>query len=201
MYNVVAMDTAHILKLIGIDFCRLRDAQPEAGSSGRRQAPVEALEAPARVDVNPSSREEVVPVLIEQSPPRIAPFTVLCLLFDQLLLLVESSNPRTARRFALDLHAALSGHWQVDAQQLSFSWPQAGIENSATHAQRALAAFLDKQIGDAGEAQILVCEGVVRKSPELSWPDQTIVVAELDKLMSDGDLKRSLWTQLVAVRR
>ncbi len=109
-------------------------------------------------------------------------------------MLVELPRSKAARRFALDVLAASSGQFGGDTSQLAFDWPQPGVDNHSESAQKALGAFVAKQMSDQTPALVLVGREVADRLARV--PDDCILMAPLAELMVDGAKKRALWAEL-----
>lgn len=123
-----------------------------------------------------------------------APFTVLCLAKEDSLLLIEPTDLRAGRRFGADLLAAVTGNWADAARQLLFEWPQAGIANDELSVSKALGAFVSRQLGESGVRMKLVGSEVLERLGTM--PEECLVTAPTDQLMTDGELKRALWKEI-----
>jgi hypothetical protein len=164
------------------------DKKPGASMPGPAAGPAHN---PADARIHPAS-----------SPPApgVRPFTVWCFSRPGALLLIETADPRAARRFAADLLAALTGIWGGETEQLRFEWPQPGLSPSEDSVTRALAAFVGKQVGDNGDALVLVGAEVADRLAASTLPESCLVLPRFDTLMTDGACKRALW-QDVGSRR
>lgn len=204
------MNTAQILSEMGIDVWRLRtdglqqevlDAAASESASGPQavvESPGSRGQTAAAVESNARTAapatEAPVEAPVEGKP--VAPFNVVSLADEGGLLLFQSADLKSARRFAVDLLAAVTGSWSRNFRQLVFAWPQPGIENTHASMVKALAAFVDKQIHDAGSNRVLVSAELLQ-SLDQSWPDVEIQpLPEIDRLMVDAELKKSAWLEI-----
>ena len=109
-------------------------------------------------------------------------------------MLVELGRSKAVRRFALDILAASSGVFGGESAQLSFDWPQPGVDNNPSSARKALGAFMSKQLSDQDPALVLIGREVAAHLEQT--PAASIELPPLAELMVDGDLKRALWAEL-----
>ena len=192
------MDTAQILKEIGIDVWRLRPARGSELSmpSGKpAEAPQAAAEARTEAPTVRPAQTATSKRPDTTTGPAIAPFCVLSLLREGVLLLTESTDLRNARRFGSDLLAACSGVWGGESRQLIFEWPQPGLDSAGPAMSRALGAFVAKQLDDLGDGTVLMDANIAGR---LEQPDhRCLVIPPLDELMTDGDKKRGVWQEIV----
>jgi hypothetical protein len=196
------MNTAQILSEMAIDVWRLRTA-------GRRedlieQPPSESVEAGGDAETAPAVKSTAPavesgtrsPGLTESEAQPVAGFNVVSLSDENGLLLFQSRDLKSRRRFAADLLAAATGHWSRDFRQLIFVWPQSGIKNTNASMVKALTAFVEKQINDADSNNVLVTTELFR-SLDQSWPAVDIQqIPEIDELMVNAELKKSVWLEM-----
>lgn len=126
--------------------------------------------------------------------PPVAPFMVICLSKGDALILIEPTDVKTGRRFAVDVLSAVSGIWGGSVAQLAFDWPQPGIANNEATVTRALGAFISKQVSDNGDGITLIGGELVKRLSEP--PDGCVILPPIDALMTQGELKRTLWAEL-----
>ena len=204
----------NLLAAMGIDVYRLRTGQttealipprpaPEKRSASAPAPAAETKPAPVEVDA-PATPAATPTASRADTAPAVAPFAVLCLRKAHALVIVEASvadGPRqkAERRFAVDLLAAATGAWGGETAAVPFNWPQPGIDNTAPAQQKALAAFLRKQVDDAQATVLLVDDTLDTRlgSAELAaaCPGAARIPA-LAALMNDGALKKQLWRTL-----
>lgn len=202
MTSVLDPRAVRLLKEMGIDVWRPRRSEPSVRAAAAprldasRAAPAPAA-APAAATV---PEPQVAPTRPVPSDPPVLPFTVLCLSKAGAVLLIETADPRAARRFAADLLAAATGAWGGETRLLAFEWPQPGIAPAADAVTRALGAFVGKQLADNDGALVLVGAEVLARLDSGILPDGCLVLPPFDALMTDGSLKRTLW-QNVGLRR
>lgn len=198
------MDTARLLKEMGIDVWRLRRDSaaatlPDAPTPVvRARAP--AADAPDAVpDVPAPAAAGVVSPVPEKSVARatrpLDAFEVLCLAGHGLVWIGRPADPRTGRRFGGDLLCAAAGRWSAGQtfELITFSWPQPGVANTADLMRRALGAFVDKQCSDAADGRIMIGDEVLRELPRERLPERALRLPETDALMRDGEIKRRVW--------
>jgi hypothetical protein len=215
------MNTAQILSEMAIDVWRLRadshrqdfievaanaeevggDAgqiRQEAGltSPGIQEQTSPAAESTAATLVPGDPGEPAEPGMAESDAGPVPEFNVVSLADEGGLLLFQSADLKSPRRFAVDLLAAATGRWSRDYRQLVFAWPQAGIENTNASMVKALAAFVEKQINDAPSNRVLVTAELFQRL-DRSWPAVDIQkIPEIDKLMVDAELKKVVWLEI-----
>ena len=187
-----------VLADLGIDVWRLRDSTvPEpAAQPVSRPVAVDPVAAPGPV---------VAPVRARPaSPPRSLAQPVLSLqsiAVPGLLLLVGGTLGRRDRRLVLDLLGAATGDWDLKPAVRQFQWPPAlpaGAADAAAQdvpAERALRAFIDKDIGDHA-VSVLICTAdvaAVLPGPD-AWPGcRRHRIDSLSALGQDPAGKRALW--------
>ena len=210
------MDTAHstspsaadrLLREMGVDVWRVRRQADDAGPAEAEIQPLTETETTAEADavkapVQPLPEPAVAPV--RKAPDEgadtsttIEPFAVVCLSREGAVLLSQPSDLKAARRFGADLLAAVTGIWGGQSDQLVFEWPQPGIDASAESMSRALGAFVIKQVGDNADGLTLVSAEVVERLGRVPVPEECLVIPAIDELMTNGDLKRTLWQEIV----
>ncbi len=200
-----------LLKEMGIDVWRARRMGDETGSAAQaaptpaRSRQASRAAAVAREASPPTENPAVQRHAIARQnaavqQPEIAPFNVLCLSNPGAVLLVESGDVRSARRFAADLLAAVTGVWGGEMHQLVFEWPQPGIAPSSDAIARALGAFVNKQLADNAGALVMVGREVADRLSAAALPEHCLVLPSFDALMTDGSLKRALWQDLASRR-
>lgn len=203
--NAMTDDAIRLLNAMGIDVWYARAALGQAAPSSPDISPDIPTSTAVQEPAHPASSGSA-PSVPERSPVRqpvatsVAPFTVLCLARDGAMLLIETADPRAARRFAADLLAAVTGVWGGETRQLRFEWPQPGIAPSADAVARALGAFVGKQLGDHEGALVLAGREVADRLAPGVLPADCVLLPPFDVLMTDGALKRTLW-QDVGSRR
>ncbi len=209
-----------LLNAMGIDVYRLRhgdagEALPAAETERARQpagklkdalppVPLPGAAAPVTPAAPAPGSEPGLTGTRVDAGPAIAPFTVLCLRKAGGLVIMEadaagSPRQKAERRFAVDLLAAATGAWGGDSEAVAFDWPQAAIDNTAHAQQKALGAFLAKQLSDAEATVVLMDEGLTARLPEGRVPghaEAAVLVPPLTAVMSDAALKRRLWQTL-----
>ena len=212
MYNARVMENAHLLRLMGIDRWRLRPnaaplADPRAPETRAPEQTAGAAGAASAyspaTDRQPVARPVPgIDTAIARRPQpvaehrEVAPFTAVCLVVGTAMLVAELPDRRLPGKFLSDLLAVISGGAPAVPGQVVFNWPQPGVEPGTGHAGRALAAFLDKQLEDAAPRRLLVCESTCHRVPDFRWPDGTVVMPELARVVADGALKQALWERL-----
>lgn len=144
-------------------------------------------------DRGPADRVEPSPDAVEAP---VSAFSVLCLKKGNAVLIAEPRDLKTGRRFAVDLLSSVAGIWGGRHDQLVFDWPQPGIDGARAAAARALRAFVDKQAADSPDGIVLVAQEVVDRLGAVQVPDRWLVIPVFDELMTRGDMKRALWSEL-----
>jgi hypothetical protein len=115
------------------------------------------------------------------------------------VLVVEPSEVRTARRFCRDLVSSVTGQWQTSCTELVFEWPGHGVDRDEASMARALRAFVDGQTADHGQSLLVVDSKVAGRLGEVPGTGCE-VVPPVDQLMTDGALKRSVWSRISGLR-
>ena len=208
---------------MGIDVWRLR-GHPAAAEASVQEVAVEAVAGPDIRDdetgrsgspANPAmDRQPVQPAEDgRQIPPKrdrpadgkpsrspaVAPFAVLSLTKAGARLIVCSDENRAVRRFAADLLAAATGVWGGRSRLLRFDWPQPGIENTQSTLQRALTAFVERQLAESPDDGIcLVSSDVLDRVDQARLPEGFLVLPPVGELMSSAELKRTVWKSIRA---
>jgi hypothetical protein len=152
------------------------------------------------------------PPRAKQSPaprrPSVTPhsqLTVHSMTVPGVLLAVSGTPSRRDLRLAFDLLAAAGGTWQVTPQRREFRWPPAvpapASDEGDSAANRALAAFLDKDIADHGVDLLLCTTDVVERVPAFLPGCRRQVIPALDELGRDAAAKRALWRFICEARR
>jgi len=189
------------LREMGVDVWQLR----RPASARDQKIPIEQAVSPQpteralrhgsthQPETAPPVERPSVPAAASKAPA-IPPFSVVCLAKGDVLLLIDPGQTKAALRFALDLLSAASGIWGGELDQLSFDWPQPGIDNNAASRNRALGAFLAKQIGDRVPSLVLMGQEVADRLEHT--PDDCLILPPLGALMTQGELKRELWARL-----
>ncbi|MGA1370818.1 MAG: hypothetical protein ACO3Z6_04400 [Pseudomonadales bacterium] len=194
-----------ILADLGIEVWRSRDAVVVAAATEPviEQAP-SASPTPAG-DHAAVTAAPVAPSVLVQQAERLE-----CHGFGlsgAVLLLMNRPVGREAR-FARDLLAAAAGNYTAEPERRVFEWPPVASLPGAMApgaAQRALAAFIDKLVQDAGARAVLAEAGTVEAGviEALSSAQPQVVVvsfSRLAELVRDGAAKRALWQGLRDVR-
>lgn len=203
---------------MGIDIWRLR-GRPAAAEANVQAAAVETVTGPdiredeagrsgsstnpamGRRPVHPAEDGRQRPPNRERPadgrPPRgpaVAPFAVLSVAKAGARLIVCSEENRTVRRFAADLLAAATGVWGGRSRLLRFDWPQPGIENTQSTLERALTAFVERQLAESPDDELcLVSSDVLDRVDQARLPEGFLVLPPVSELMSSAALKRSVW--------
>ena len=196
-----------LLKDMGIDVWRQR--LPAAEDSGRVEARPQSRERVARVESpapaasrsvrQPPAADRAASPAATAAGPEVAPFSVLCVAGQGTVVLVEPSEMRTARRFCRDLLCSATGEWQAECAELVFAWPEQGVDRDESSMARALKAFVDGQAADHGASQLLIDAKVAErlgKTMDGAWQ----VIPPVDRLMTDGALKREVWSRMAGRR-
>jgi hypothetical protein len=210
-----------ILADLGITWWHLRvppgtpsvDAEPAAARApdlAPSAAARAALEAPAptsgsaRVDEPPPAAKAQQPSAarrpVADMPAEAQPFAVQSLILGGVLLLVEDSRSRRDRRLAGDVLGAAAGDYRSRPVARRFCWPPEGagdaVAGDADSGDRALRAFVDKDIADHG-ARLLLCTAPVAPRLGEGWPGcRQVTLPELATLARDVEAKRALWQAL-----
>jgi hypothetical protein len=174
---------------MGIDVWHLRPAAQENLSDQQASSPLSAQ--PATTPQRFSASE---PHTVRPTP--IAPFVVVSLIKQDVLLLMAPRDLEASRRFARDVLAAATGVRGGESGQRVFDWPQPGIENSAASLNRALGAFVAKQISDNDSGMTLIGAELLDRLDGFEITDNTLVMAAIDELMTSAELKRKLWLEI-----
>jgi len=114
------------------------------------------------------------------------------------LLLAQRPTGREAR-LVRDLFAAVSGRWDIDPVSRAFDWPPAvaipGADGPGA-ADRALRAFVEKELADHGSALMLVEQALAARLRTLRFVGEQIAIPDLARLGRDSQEKRRLWAVL-----
>jgi hypothetical protein len=121
------------------------------------------------------------------------------------VLLAVTGNPsRRDLRLAFDVLAAAGGGWRATPQRRAFRWPPAAPaptgDEAASEANRALAAFLEKDIADHGVELLLCTADVVERVPAAPPGCRRHVIPALADLGRDVAAKRALWRFICEAR-
>jgi len=218
-------DRAKLLKDLGIDVWRLRpgadnvvnapgrqvESSPEhavSETTSTREASLTEVPPQERPAQKDPAGKPAVPLM--KVPDPIDDFTVVCVRRGDATYVMCTSDLQgrekvglnAARRFALDVLAIMAGSRGMaekpgqPVSELVFDWPQPGVDNTREHASKALGAFVDKQLDDAGSGPFAVCEKVARLLADDALPGSVIRTPDLIRLLHDGELKKALWRQL-----
>ena len=189
------------MRAMGIDVWHLRPAaspqEPVVPTEHRVQTLPENLSDP-----RPSTPLSAQPAQTSASgsqavrPTPVAPFVVVSLIKQDVLLLIAPRDLKASRRFAQDVLAAATGVRDGESGQRVFDWPQPGIENSAASLSRALGAFVSKQISDNASGMTLIGAELLERLDDFELTDDTLVMAAIDELMTSAELKRKLWLEI-----
>lgn len=193
-------DNRAFLEQMGIDVWvtrgRVSPATPSADA-----VPEVTVKDPAETSgATVSSRARVEPAAAPAAAtgPSVAPFRVLSLQKGPALILFEPADGKASHRFVSDVLSAASGLWGGELAALTFEWPQPGMDGDVGTQQKALGAFVAKQIDDqiseASDSIVLLASEVVSRLSEP--PAGCILLPPLAKLMVQADLKRALWVEL-----
>lgn len=165
--------------------------------------------APAPPDAAPSETETVaepraVPPQAGE-PDSQTPWSALSLAVGGVVLLIDGEHSQRDLRLAMDIRAAACGDWSGKPSSRRFDWPPGGAGRAAAGgaaaAQRALAAFVDKDLTDY-QGRLLVCtEPLAELVPEPSASCRRLVIPPLHTLGRDADAKRVLWEALAGTSR
>jgi hypothetical protein len=193
-----------ILGELGIEVWLLRAArpaggQPEAGAGSASVAgappPRATQRTPARV--RPSLPPARPVAAANARTEAVRSLTVLALACPGVLLTLTGTPSRRDLRLARDLLAAATGRWDVSPQRRAFRWPPglpASAEGGGSNSmERALAAFIDKDIADHA-VSLLLCTADVDVLLPGEWPGcRRHVIAPLEALGRDAGAKRAVW--------
>lgn len=205
-----------ILADMGIDVWRLRVAEV----SETRSEPVpSAAAAPAVSPAAPAvaavarPAEPAVPAPAEKASavrepvrkPAAVPqerFSAVAIAVPGAVLLVADAPSKVEARLARDVLGAASGAWRARPVSRRFDWPpELGGESLAGDARsgdRALAAFVDKDLADHGARVLLCAEPLARRLPDRWAGCRRLVIPPLAVLGSDAGAKQALWSALAA---
>lgn len=183
--------------IAGVSADTLRSRERAPRDATRPSAVMPESVGPAAQPARDSSGAEAIPGRSRESGSAVAPFTVYCLRHQNAVLLMAPENAKAGRRFAADLLAALTGVWGGEVAQLVFAWPQAGLEDNAASAGRALGAFVGRVFDDnTGGITLVSAEVLERLGPGFDLPAEGLLLPPIDELMVDGEKKRLLWRDI-----
>jgi hypothetical protein len=121
-------------------------------------------------------------------------------------LLLESVPTGRATRLARDVLAAATGRWDLEPAMRTFEWPPVGpagrdaVAARPGAAERALAAFVDKELADHGGGLLLLTGAVAARLGALPRSGERIVIGKLASIARDPAEKRRIWTAIGQVR-
>jgi hypothetical protein len=130
------------------------------------------------------------------------PFCVLCLQAGSALLLLETGDLKRARRLGADILASCKATWPIEFSETVFTWPQGVLPGTSGSGNRALGAFISRQVDELGVAStVLVCERVQARLPQMvagmvSGAGRVVVVPAFSRLLVDEAAKRDLWRRI-----
>jgi len=118
-------------------------------------------------------------------------------------LLLERPPAGRDARLARDLLAAATGQWDLDPALRQFDWPPAfDIPGGAggIAAERALRAFVEKELADQASQLLLPTEVVAGRLGAAAHAAEQLVIPDLPELGRDSVEKRRIWARLVVHR-
>jgi hypothetical protein len=187
-----------ILSDLGIPRWQLRAAAVAAGvpAPSRTAVPpavADPVERPLPTAATSAGSALTAPAAPE---PR---WSVLSIAAAGVVLLVDGASSRRDLRLALDVVAAASGDWQVKPVSRRFDWrPELAGDGSlpSQAGQRALHAFVDKDLVDHGARLLLCVEPLGARLPD-AWPGcRRMMIPALEVLGREAEAKRTLWLDL-----
>jgi hypothetical protein len=199
---------------MGIDVWRLRTGAATAAESASTPAPAPSAAAAAAAlleTAHPPQRRRSVPRASPPSSapsagpgpavgPEAAPLSAVSLAVPGVVMLLDGPVSRRDRRLAMDVLASAASDWQAKPLTRQFDWPPrigaGAVATGADALQRALEAFVDKDLADHGASLLLCSETLAAQLPD-RWPDcRRVLVPTLERLGRDASLKRALWQSL-----
>jgi hypothetical protein len=207
-----------ILADLGIDVWRLRSRAVEAPSPS--EDPVGAVFnrdrplAESRLKTAPTSaartsQGNALPQgpesRLEAAPTGAIRFEVVSLSTAGVTLLLGAPPTGRAARLARDLLSAATGRWDAEPAMRTFEWPPghanrvpaAGLRGAA---ERALAAFVDKELADHGATLLLLDDSVAARLEAFQRPGDRIAIGELAVIARDPAEKRRIWSAIGRLR-
>jgi hypothetical protein len=147
---------------------------------------------------------------LEAAPTGSVPtFQVVSLSTAGATLLVDAVPTGRAARLARDLLAAATGRWDAEPALRTFEWPPALPAAHASRdaargrpggAERALAAFVDKELTDHAGTLLLLTDAVATRLGAFARPAERIVIGELAVVARDPVEKRRIWSVIGRLR-
>jgi hypothetical protein len=116
------------------------------------------------------------------------------------VVLMEALSSRRDARLARDLVTAAAGNWSQPPVERRFSLRldagEGADSNQASAVDRALRAFVDKDLQDHHARVVLYVGSVAKRLPD-SWPDLRVIrVPDLTALSRDPKAKQLLWAEM-----
>jgi hypothetical protein len=162
----------------------LEDAADSPGVAARRQAPAG----------QPAARPAAEPVALES-------LSVLAVAVSGAVLVLEGNPSKAELRLAMDVLASASGQWRARPSSRRFDWPPAvaadTLSADAAAGERALVAFVNKDVADHQARVLLATETVARRLPQAWSACSLVTMPELAVLGRDPQAKRALWQRLL----
>lgn len=185
---------------MGITQWHLRVAPGEAREAARPEAwqPPEAPPPEAPPEPQAPASERTAPAAAA------SPIAVVSLALGGVVLLAEDVRSRRDRRLARDVLAAAAGDFVTRPAARRFHWPPQGagdaVAADAASGDRALRAFVDKDLADHGAALLLCTESVARRLGDERPGCRRVTMPDLATLGRDVGGKRALWQAIAGGR-
>jgi len=181
------------------------DVAGERAAAADTDATVTVAEAEPTPAVDQAATVHDTPAPAAAQPadePREAPWSALSLVSGGALLLVEGDATRRDLRLAMDVLGAAAGDFAARPASRRFDWPPPGAvrtlagAGSAQAGERALLAFVDKDLSDHGVRRVLCTAALDARLPALPEGIDRVTLPELATLGQDPEAKRALWQAL-----
>ncbi len=194
-----------ILADMGIDVWRRRVAETSEPQAEAVPPAVAAhADAPAEPPVSAPAEAAAAPRQPFRKPVAVPQerFSAVAIAVPGAVLLVADTPSKVEARLARDVLGAASGAWRARPVSRRFDWPPEiggeSIGSDARAGDRALEAFVDKDLADH-RARVLLCtEPLAARLPD-RWPHcRRLVIPPLGALGGDAGAKRALWSAFAA---